>query len=170
MAEIFPGDFPAIDNDEWHATVLGIIPFDSPSHRIISDMKSHPIVLKVLDGKRSAYFLGQPAQQGEQIVFRVADNLELIAGWVSFSKLKGIQSGTASKQACPEMELVCFIGAVSYPNGLEPEVVKIFQTAQLSHLRVEASAAKLSISPIHPTFRTLRSSFLQFIQESFCDA
>ena len=79
-AEIFPGDFPAIDNDEWRAVHLGIIPFDSPSHRPFRDLKSISIVRKVLDGKRSAYFLHQPTQQGEQIVFGIADNLEPVAG------------------------------------------------------------------------------------------
>ncbi len=151
VAEILPGDFQTIDNDEWHATDLGIIPFDSPSHRLIGDMKSLPIVLKVLDGKRSAYFLDQPAQQGEQITFGIADHLKLIAGCVSFSKLKGIQSDTAPKQTCPEMELMCFTSAVGYSNGFQSDVLKIIQTAQLGHLCVDASGAKRSISFIHGT-------------------
>ena len=114
-------------------------------------MKSICIVREVLDGKHSAHFLDQPTQKTEQIVFRIADYLKPIAGWVAFPKLKGIQSDDAFKQACLEMELVRFTGAVGKPNGIEPEVFKIFQTVQLSDLRVEASAAKLSISTIHGT-------------------
>ena len=42
----------------------------------------------MLDGKRSAYYLDHPAEQGEQIVFRIAVNLELVAGRISFLKLR----------------------------------------------------------------------------------
>lgn len=150
-AEVFPGDFPAIDNDEWHATIFGIIPFDSSSHRLIGDVKPISIILKVLDGKRSAYSLDHPAQQREQIVFRIAVNLEPLAGRVSFLKLKGIQSDTTSKQPSAEMELVYFTGAVGDSNGFQSDVLKIIQPAQLGHLCVDASSAKRSISMLHGT-------------------
>jgi len=106
-AEIFPRDLPTIDNDEWHTTIFGIVPLYSPPHRIVGNLETMPIdLLEVPDGKRSTYFLDQPTQQGEQIVFGIADHLEPIAGGVPFSKLKGFQRDNVPKQACPEMELV----------------------------------------------------------------
>jgi hypothetical protein len=40
LAEILPGDFLTIDNDKWHATVLGFVPLDSSPHRIVSDLRT----------------------------------------------------------------------------------------------------------------------------------
>jgi hypothetical protein len=112
-AEIFPGDFPTIDNDEWCVINFGIVPLDSPSHGLIGNLKSSRIVHNMLDGKGSTYFLDQAAQQAEQIVVRVADHLELIAGRDFFSKLKGFQRDNIPQQARLEVELVCFASAVS---------------------------------------------------------
>lgn len=123
-----------------------------PSHSIrprtvrVGDPEPVAIVLKVPDGKRPAHFLDQPAQQGEQAVIGIADRLELIAGGVPVPKLEGIQSDTASKQPCPEMEVVRFACAVGDPDGFEADVLEIVQTAQLGHLGVDAPGAKLPVS------------------------
>jgi hypothetical protein len=75
--------------------------------------------------------------------------LELIAVRAPFSKLNGIQSDHISQQALGEVELVGFTGAVSYPDGLYPDVVETLQTAQLGHLSIKAPAAKQPASLIH---------------------
>lgn len=49
------------------------------------------------------------------------------------------------------MKLVCFASAVIYPDRLKSGIVKIIDTADLGDFRTEATAAKLSINPIHGT-------------------
>ncbi|EKD99221.1 MAG: hypothetical protein ACD_23C00072G0002 [uncultured bacterium] len=49
------------------------------------------------------------------------------------------------------MKLVCFAGAVIYPDRLKSGIVKIIDTADLGDFCTEATAAKLSINPIHGT-------------------
>ena len=49
------------------------------------------------------------------------------------------------------MKLVCFASAVIYPDRLKSGIVKIIDTADLGNFCTKATAAKLSINPIHGT-------------------
>jgi hypothetical protein len=48
--ELIPGDFPAVDDNEWHATLLSLIPLDPGSHHFIGNLQS--VALKRTPGRR----------------------------------------------------------------------------------------------------------------------
>lgn len=147
-SKVIPRDFTAIDNDEWRVVPFGHIAFDSPPHRLFGNLKSAPVVRDVLDRNRATYFFDQAPQQGKQRVFGIANYLELIACRAAVLKFKGFNNDDIAHQACLEMKLVWFSGAVRDLNGFKPEVLKIFQPTAFSHVCVKAKSAKLSIALI----------------------
>lgn len=58
--ELVPGDFPAIDNNEWHATILSLIPFDSGSHHFIGNLQSVLTILDVRDRQGATHPIYEP--------------------------------------------------------------------------------------------------------------
>lgn len=91
MAEVVPCDFPAINNEKRRPTVLVLVPLNPASDNLVSYLQSMASLLEVLARQRAPNFLDQPSEQSEKILFRVADNLKLIAGGFALAKLESIQ-------------------------------------------------------------------------------
>src|SRR6516162_6541732 len=79
-AKIFPGDLPAVNNNERHVAILGVVPFDPSPYDAICDLQAMFLLGEMFRGEGAADPLDQAAKQHEQIVFRISDNLEPVAG------------------------------------------------------------------------------------------
>ena len=92
------------------------------------------------------YLFDQAPKQREQIVFRITDDLELVARWMPVAKLEGIESDPRPEQTGAKVKLVDFSGAIREAYRFELDVFESLQPVDLSHFHVETSATKLPVS------------------------
>ena len=81
--ELLPGDIPAVNRQQGGLPSYGIVPIDSPPHRLFGDLRFDVFAAKVLDGEHSAKSFDQSPQEFKQIILGIAGDLTLIAGRVA---------------------------------------------------------------------------------------
>lgn len=70
----------------------------------------------MLHREGAANLLDESPQQHQQLILRIPDDLEVVAGRVSVAKLEGIEGDAGPEQAGAEVELVEFSGAIGEPH------------------------------------------------------
>ena len=147
-AKIFPGDLPALNNNERHVAILGIVPFDPSPYDAICDLQAMFLVGEMFRGEGAADPLDQAAKQHEQIVFRISDNLEPVAGRMFVTKFEAVEGYPRSEQMRAKVKLVELAVAIGEADRSELGVFKIQPTLP-GYLLVKALAAKLFISLLY---------------------
>jgi hypothetical protein len=79
----------------------------------------------VPDGKAPAHALDQPPEQCQQIVFHIAEHLELVAGGQIVPDLERIERDLLPQQADSEVERVRLASAVGRHHRIEAHVVEM---------------------------------------------
>ena len=86
---------------------------------IVSDLQSRLTVHEMFDGQGASDLRDQSPKQHKQIVRRIADDLEMIAGRRAVAKLEGVESDPRAEQVGAKMKFVNLPGAVGETHRLE---------------------------------------------------
>ena len=105
-AELVPVDLASVDDQKREAAVVGIVPLDPAAHDpMIGDLQPVLAIDNMLHGQGAVHLLNQAPQQRQQIVRRLADDLERVTGRISVPKLEGVERNPGPEQMRAEMEL-----------------------------------------------------------------
>jgi hypothetical protein len=95
--------------------------------------------------------LNQTPKQHQYIILGITDDLELVAGRMSITKLEGVDGDTRPKQISAEVKFVDFAGAICQTDWFEPDVFESLQPYRFGHFLVEALVADLPVSLFNRT-------------------
>jgi hypothetical protein len=97
-------------------------------------------------GKGTPHFLDQSTEQNQQVFLRIADDLEVVARWMSIAKLESVERDSSAEQIGAKVKLADFSRGISETHRLELGVFESCQPSRFRHFLVEALATEMSIS------------------------
>ena len=100
-------------------------------------------------GQCATHLLNQTPKQHQYIILGIADDLELVAGRMSITKLEGVDGDTRPKQISAEVKFVDFARAISETYRFKLGVFESLQPHCLGHFLIEALEANLPVSVFH---------------------
>jgi hypothetical protein len=103
----------------------------------------------MFDGQGAPDLRDQSPEQHKQIVRRITDDLEMIAGRRAIAKLEGVESDPRAEKVGAKMKFVNLPGAVGETHRLELGMFESLESGRPSHFSVEALAAETSVSALY---------------------
>jgi hypothetical protein len=151
-AKLVPVDFPTVDNEKWHPAIAGIVPLNpSTHHSFVRDLQSVLTVFEMFGGKGTPHFFDQPTEQNQQVLLRIADDLEVVARWMSIAKLESVERDSGTEQIGTKVKLADFSRGINETHRLELGVFESCQPSRFRHFLIEALATKMSIPAFNGT-------------------
>jgi hypothetical protein len=87
-AKFLPGDLSAIDDEDWYAAIVGVVPFNPAPDNLLCDLQAKFSVRKIFRRQGASNPLDQASKQREQVVFGFADDLKLVGGRLSVAEFE----------------------------------------------------------------------------------
>jgi hypothetical protein len=151
-AKLVPADFSTIDNEKWHPPIPGIVPLNPSTHySFVRDLQSVLTVREMFCGNGTPHFFDQSTEQNQQVFLRIADDLEVVARWMSIAKLESVERDSGAEQIGTKVKLADFSRGINETHRLELGVFESCQPSRFRHFLVEALATEMSMSAFNGT-------------------